>query len=103
MGFVNWTQEGLTSLAKLDAWRVSQGWDPIALDLLTAIEGYFDRWDPSQPPGFVPGRPVEVDGTPTDLRMATVTVRSKPFRVYFRYLAPSQSFEVLRMLHPRAK
>lgn len=61
MGFVSWTQEGLTSLARLDAWRLSQAWEPIALELVAAIESYFDRWDPSEPPGFVPGRPVELD------------------------------------------
>lgn len=103
MGFVNWTQEGLTSLSQLDAWRISQTWEPIALELLVAVESYFTRWDPSQPPGFVPGRPLELADAPTDLRMATLTVRSKPFRVYFRYLATSRSFEVLRILHPRAK
>ena len=103
MGFVNWTQEGLTSLARLDAWRVSQNWEPVAVELLSAIESYLARWDPSQPPGFVPGRPVELDDKPTDLRMTTVTVRSKPFRVYFRYLVPGRTFEVLRVLHPRAK
>ena len=103
MASVKWTQEGLTSLAQIDAWRVSRGWPPIGLELLVAVEAYFHRWDPSQPPGFVPGRSIELDEEPTDLRMATITVRSKPFRVYFRYQADPPFFEVLRVLHPRAR
>jgi hypothetical protein len=87
----------------MDAWRLSEGWEPIGLELVTATERYFDRWDPSQPPSFMPGRPVELEDTPTDLRMATVTVRSKSFRVFFRYVATPGVFEVLRIIHPRAK
>lgn len=100
---VNWTNDGLTSLARLDAWRVSQGWAPIALELVAAVENYFHRWDPSRQPRFVPGRPVHLDEGPTDLRMVTVPVRSKPFKVYFRYLPAYRVFEVLRVLHPRAR
>lgn len=103
MASVSWTQEGLASLARLDAWRVSQGWAPIALELFEAIEGYFRRWNPSQPPRFVPGRPIHVEGKPTELRMVTVPVRSKLFRVYFRYFPAEDTFEVLRVLHPRAR
>ena len=102
MESVKWTQEGLASLARMDAWRLSEKWEPIALELVVAIEAYFHRWDPTQPPSFVPGRPVEIDDGLTDLRTATVTVRSKPFRVYFRYLMAQGVFEVLRVLHPRA-
>ena len=103
MASVEWTQEGLASLARMDAWRVSQNWEPIAMELLMAVESYFHRWDPSQPPGFMPGRSVELEEGPTDLRMATVTVRSKSFRVYFRYVSELSAFEVLRVLHPRAR
>lgn len=103
MASVKWSQEGLTSLGRIDAWRGSQGWQPITLELFSAVENYFHRWDPSQPPRFVPGRPVELDDSVTDLRMVTVTVRSKPFRVYFRYQEAQAVFEVLRVLHPRAR
>lgn len=103
MASVRWTQESLTGLAKMDAWRLNENWEPIALELVGAIEAYFDRWDPNQQPRFMPGRPIELDEGLTDLRMATVTVRSKPFRVYFRYMMDSGVFEVLRVLHPRAK
>lgn len=103
MASVNWTQEGLTNLARIDAWRVSQGWQPVALEFIAAVENYFHRWDPSQPPRFVPGRPVELAEGITDLRMVTVTVRSKPFRIYFRYKEAQSVFEILRVLHPRAR
>lgn len=103
MGSVEWTHEGLSSLARLDAWRVSQSWEPLSIELMSAIDGYFARWDPGEPPTFIPGRPVELDDRLADLRMATVTVRSKAFRVYFRYLKASGGFEVLRILHPHAK
>lgn len=66
MASVKWTEEGLTSLAQIDAWRYTQGWRPIVLELMTAIEIYFHRWDPSQPPRFVPGRPVELDDGVTE-------------------------------------
>lgn len=102
MASVSWTEEGLLSLARLDAWRVSQGWQPISLELLTAVDRYFQRWAPNQLLGFVPGRRVELDAEATDLRMVTVTVRSKPFRIYFRYQEAQEVFEVLRVLHPRA-
>lgn len=93
----------VNSLARLDAWRVSQNWEPIALELAVAVEDYFHRWDPSRPPRFMPGRPVHLDEGATDLRRVTVPVRSKPFRVYFRYLPVQRVFEVLRVLHPRAR
>lgn len=103
MASVEWSTEGLDSLDRLDAWRLSQGWEAIALEILAAVEREFARWDPYCPPGFVPGRPVHLEEGPTDLRVAAILVRSKPFRVYFRCLPTSQVFEVLRVLHPRAK
>lgn len=103
MASVEWTEEGLASLARLDAWRISQGWQPITLELMAAVETYFRPWDSNRPPRLVPGRPVHLDEGLTDLRMATVVVRSKPFRVYFRYVPMQRRFEVLRVLHPRAR
>ncbi|MCL5045413.1 MAG: hypothetical protein M1598_01140 [Actinobacteria bacterium] len=103
MAFIEWTEGGLESLARHDAWRVSQGWDPLALDLFSAVEAYFRRYDPDQLPHYLPGRPVLLEGEAVGLRMVTVRVRSKDFKVFFRYHPTIRRFEVLRVAHPREK
>lgn len=103
MASVEWTTGGLRSLADHDAWRVSQGWEPISLELFDAVETYFQRQSPGQAPRFLPGRRVHVQGADSGLRMVTVRVRSKLFRVHFAYLPDRQVFQIRRILHPRAR
>lgn len=103
MALVEWKPEGLDSLVRHDTWRLSQGWVPIATELILAVEAYFSRHHPEEPPRFLPGRPVTRQGQPTDLRMVTVEVRSKRFRVFFRYLSARKVFEIVQVLHPHAQ
>ncbi|HWI51846.1 MAG TPA: hypothetical protein VNT01_06880 [Symbiobacteriaceae bacterium] len=103
MASVEWKPEGLDSLVRYDAWRFSQGWEPIATELMDAVEAYFRPHDPKRPPRFLPGRPATRQGQPTDLRMVTVEIRSKPFRVFFRYRPGRQDFEILQLLHPHTQ
>jgi len=103
MASVEWKPEGLDSLIRYDTWRFSQGWEPVATELMDAVEAYFCPHDPSQPARFLPGRPATRRGQPTDLRVVTVELRSKPFRVFFRYRPARQDFEIIQVLHPQAQ
>lgn len=103
MAPVRWNPQGLQSLVQHDAWRFSHGWEPIASELMESVTSYFHPQVPDEPPRFMPGRVVILPGEPTDLRMITVRVRSKPFRVYFRYREELQAFEIVLIQHPRAK
>lgn len=103
MAIVRWNSEGLDSIIRHDSWRLSHGWEPMAAELMEAVEAYFKPFAPKQPPRFMPGRRVKVVGVHTELRITTVQVRSKPFRVYFRYRQELRAFEVLQVLHPRAQ
>ncbi len=101
MAFVDWTDEALESLARHDVWRLSLGWECIAEEIYAAVQAYFSRHNPERPPHFIPGKPVRRFGHPVDMRVALVVVRSKPFRVFFRYR--QQVFEIRRIYHPRAR
>lgn len=103
MATVRWNSEGLDSIIQHDAWRNRHGWEPMSTELIEAVEAYFGPIAPEQPPWFMPGRRVTVAGEQSDLRMATIQARSKPFRVYFRYRKEIQAFEILQVLHPRAR
>lgn len=101
MGSVNWTEQALDSLARIDAWRVSQGWDPIAAEIYDAVTAYFRRHDPEKSPRFLPGKPARRLGEPVDMRSVLVTVRSKQFQVFFRHA--ERAFHIRRILYPRAR
>lgn len=98
---VSRSEEALDDLARHDGWRRSLGWDPIALAIMEAIEAYFDQQDPAEEPRFLPGKPVHMHGQPLDMRVVLVTVRKKPFRVFFQY--QDQHAEILRLFHPQSQ
>lgn len=56
MAFVDWSEEALQNLADHDAWRVKNGWDPIALEIQDEVNAFFAEHDPEQPPGVLPLR-----------------------------------------------
>ena len=64
---------------------VLTGWEPSAKEIYDAVETYFNGHDPEQPPHFIPGKPTRRLGHPVDMRVVLIVVRSKPFRVFFRY------------------
>lgn len=103
MAIVRWNPEALDSLIGHDMWRLSRGWEPLASELIAAVEAYFEPHAPEQAPRFVPGRPATMAGKETGLRMVMVEVRSKSFRVYFRYRKEIQAVEMVQVLHPRAR
>lgn len=103
MAVVRWQPEALDSLIEHDIWRMGQGWEPVIEELMRAIEAYFEPQAPERPSGFMPGRPATLAGEQIGLRMVPVTVRSKAFRVYFRYRPEMQCFEIVQVLHPRAR
>lgn len=101
MASVNFTRRVLQQLASHDVWRVSNDWEPMALEIYDAVQSYFHPHNPDEPPHFMPGRPAKLNGGPVDLRMVTVPVRSKPFLVFFRY--HNGLFQVRRVHHPRSQ
>lgn len=98
---VSWSEEALDDLARHDGWRRSLGWEPIALAIMEAVETYFDEQDPAEAPRFLPGKPVHLRGYPVDMRVLLVTIRQKPFRVFFRY--EEQHAEIHRLFHPQSQ
>lgn len=103
MAVVRWNPEALDSLIQHDMWRLSSGWEPVAAGLMDAVDAYFEPQRSEQLPRFMPGRPVTLVGERTGLRVVKVAVRSKPFRVYFRYRQELQALEIVQILHPRAR
>lgn len=101
MASVKWRVMALDQLVRYDIWRVRHGWEPIASEIMEAVRLYFDRQDPEAVPHHVPGRRVRLRGEPRDLRMVTIRVRGKLFRVYFRY--KPAVFEIRRVYHPSAE
>lgn len=101
MASANFTKRALQLLAAHDAWRVQHDWEPIAIEIYDAVQAYFRPHNPKVEPHFLPGKPVRFRGEPVDLRMVTVTVRSKPFLVYYRYY--QGAFQIRRIHHPRTK
>lgn len=74
---------------------------PITDALRRAMENYLARYRPGT---LLPGQPVtHLPGLPPDIRMARITLgrTGGPYRVFFRYDAPSDSFEVWRVAYPR--
>lgn len=103
MAQVRWNHEALDSLVRHDAWRLANGWEAIASELIEGVEAYFMDKAPEQPPRFMPGRPATLKGQPKGLRMVTIAVRSKRFRAYFRYRPEFAAFEIVQVLHPHAQ
>lgn len=101
MGSARFSEGAIKQLAGHDSWRVKNEWEPIALEIYDAVLTYFQPHNPDETPHYLPGRPAKLRGEPVDLRMVTVTVRSKPFLVFFRYR--DGIFQVRRIHHPRAK
>lgn len=90
----------LDQLVRYDIWRVRNGWEPIASEIMEAVRLYFETQNPEAVPHFVPGRRVRLRGEPRNLRMVTIRVRGKLFRVYFCYRRAV--FEIRRVYHPSA-
>ncbi len=74
MAFVDWTDKALDGLARHDVWQMSQGWEPIAEEIYDAVEAYFRRHDPEEPPHFVPGKPARRLGQAVDMRVVHIVV-----------------------------
>lgn len=101
MALAKFTKRALQQLADHDAWRLENGWEPIALEIYDAVQAYFHPHNPEDEPHFLPGKPAKLHGEPVEMRMVTITVRSEPFLVFYRY---SQGvFQIRRVHHPRAK
>jgi hypothetical protein len=101
MASAKFTERALEHLADHDAWRVQHGWAPMALEIYDAVLAYFQPYHPDEEPHFLPGRPAKLGGEPIDLRVVRITVRSKPFQVFYRYT--DGVFQIRRVHHPRAQ
>ena len=100
MASVEWSEESLLDLSDHDAWRVRQGWEPIALEIYDEVDAFFGGKDPGNPPRFLPGREAARNGEPVGERIVLIPVRSKQFRVFFHYR--DGVFYITGVLHPRA-
>lgn len=90
---VEWHDATLADLDAHDEWRELRGLDPIADEIIDAINAAFAR-------GYIyPKRRCQVRGEPLPVYQTLVEVRSKPFIIYF--IDREQRPLIRRILHPR--
>ncbi len=93
MSPVEWHEDALNDLTSHDSWRVSQGWEPIATEIMDQVEASFV----SQKIHLK--QRCRVKGETVAVYRTGIEVRSKSFLVYFLYVKPRPV--IRRVLHPR--
>ncbi|MGE5674909.1 MAG: hypothetical protein ACM3XM_13720 [Mycobacterium leprae] len=90
---VDWHIDAAVDLEEHDAWRISHGWEPMATEIIDAVEAAFAR-------GTVfPRQRCWVKGELSPVYRTLVEVRSKRFLVYFLDAKPRPL--IRRVLHPK--
>lgn len=96
---VHWRKSAVRSLIDLDRWRKELDLQPIAGYLRNYVKEYFQKQDFTI---YVPGSTVFIEGYPTDLRMALITVgKVDPYKVFYRH--SQNTVEIFLIRHPRQR
>lgn len=92
MSPVDWHDDALNDLILHDLWRVQNGWERIGAEIMAGVEKAFAK-------GVFPWRQARISGESIPVYRTRVTVRSKPFLVYF--VEKGTGAVIRRVLHPR--